>query len=82
MINEGARILDEGIAERAGDIDVIWIHGYGFPAVARWADVLREHGRVEICRGSADGILEAGEGSAAYAVAAAQKLASEGKGFE
>ena len=31
MINEGARILDEGIAERAGDIDVIWIHGYGFP---------------------------------------------------
>ena len=32
MINEGARILDEGIAERAGDIDVIWIHGYGFPA--------------------------------------------------
>jgi 3-hydroxyacyl-CoA dehydrogenase len=32
MINEGARILEEGIAERAGDIDVIWIHGYGFPA--------------------------------------------------
>jgi 3-hydroxyacyl-CoA dehydrogenase len=31
MINEGARILEEGIAERAGDIDVIWIHGYGFP---------------------------------------------------
>ncbi|MBZ0141439.1 MAG: enoyl-CoA hydratase/isomerase family protein [Pseudorhodoplanes sp.] len=31
MINEGARILDEGIALRAGDIDVIWIHGYGFP---------------------------------------------------
>ncbi|MGZ5895718.1 MAG: 3-hydroxyacyl-CoA dehydrogenase NAD-binding domain-containing protein [Xanthobacteraceae bacterium] len=31
MVNEGARILEEGIAERAGDIDVIWIHGYGFP---------------------------------------------------
>ncbi|GIK79399.1 MAG: enoyl-CoA hydratase/isomerase family protein [Pseudorhodoplanes sp.] len=31
MINEGARILEEGIALRAGDIDVIWIHGYGFP---------------------------------------------------
>jgi 3-hydroxyacyl-CoA dehydrogenase len=31
MINEGARILDEGIALRSGDIDVIWIHGYGFP---------------------------------------------------
>ena len=32
MINEGARILEEGIAERAGDIDVIWVYGYGFPA--------------------------------------------------
>jgi 3-hydroxyacyl-CoA dehydrogenase len=32
MINEGARILAEGVARRAGDIDVIWVHGYGFPA--------------------------------------------------
>jgi 3-hydroxyacyl-CoA dehydrogenase len=31
MLNEGARILDEGIAYRPGDIDVIWIHGYGWP---------------------------------------------------
>ena len=31
MINEGARILEEGIALRSGDIDVIWIYGYGFP---------------------------------------------------
>ncbi len=32
MINEGARILDEGIAERPGDIDAIWLHGYNWPA--------------------------------------------------
>ncbi|HEY4747323.1 MAG TPA: 3-hydroxyacyl-CoA dehydrogenase NAD-binding domain-containing protein, partial [Steroidobacteraceae bacterium] len=32
MINEGARILSEGIAARPGDIDVIWVLGYGFPA--------------------------------------------------
>jgi 3-hydroxyacyl-CoA dehydrogenase len=32
MINEGARILDEGIARRSGDIDVIWVYGYGFPS--------------------------------------------------
>jgi len=32
MINEGARILDEGFASRAADIDVIYISGYGFPA--------------------------------------------------
>ncbi len=31
MANEGARILEEGIALRAGDIDVIWVYGYGWP---------------------------------------------------
>lgn len=31
LINEGARILEERIAQRAGDIDVVWINGYGFP---------------------------------------------------
>jgi 3-hydroxyacyl-CoA dehydrogenase len=31
MINEGARILEEGIAERASDIDIVWVNGYGFP---------------------------------------------------
>ncbi len=32
LVNEGANILDEGIAYRSGDIDIIYIHGYGFPA--------------------------------------------------
>ena len=32
MINEGYKILDEGIAFRPGDIDIIWTAGYGFPA--------------------------------------------------
>jgi 3-hydroxyacyl-CoA dehydrogenase len=31
MLNEGARILEEGIAARASDIDVVWVNGYGFP---------------------------------------------------
>jgi 3-hydroxyacyl-CoA dehydrogenase len=31
MINEGARILEEGIAARSSDIDVIWLNGYGWP---------------------------------------------------
>ena len=31
LINEGARILEEGIALRASDIDIIYIYGYGFP---------------------------------------------------
>ncbi|MGJ7525398.1 3-hydroxyacyl-CoA dehydrogenase NAD-binding domain-containing protein [Variovorax sp. GB1P17] len=31
MVNEGARILEEGMASRALDIDVVWVHGFGFP---------------------------------------------------
>jgi 3-hydroxyacyl-CoA dehydrogenase len=31
MINEGAKILDEGKAQRASDIDIVWINGYGWP---------------------------------------------------
>lgn len=42
MVNEGAKILEEGIAARPLDVDVIWIYGYGFPVyrggVMYWAD--------------------------------------------
>jgi 3-hydroxyacyl-CoA dehydrogenase len=31
MINEGAKILEEGKASRASDIDIVWINGYGWP---------------------------------------------------
>jgi 3-hydroxyacyl-CoA dehydrogenase len=32
LVNEGARILEEGIVTRAVDIDIIYLNGYGFPA--------------------------------------------------
>jgi 3-hydroxyacyl-CoA dehydrogenase len=32
LVNEGANILEEGIAYRSGDLDIIYIYGYGFPA--------------------------------------------------
>ncbi|HVV93150.1 MAG TPA: 3-hydroxyacyl-CoA dehydrogenase NAD-binding domain-containing protein [Hyphomicrobiales bacterium] len=42
LVSEGAQILDEGIARRPGDIDVVWVYGYGFPAwrggPMYWAD--------------------------------------------
>jgi 3-hydroxyacyl-CoA dehydrogenase len=42
MVNEGALILEEGIAQRASDIDVVWIYGYGWPVYRGgpmfWAD--------------------------------------------
>jgi len=31
LVNEGAKILEEGIAQRASDIDIVYIYGYGFP---------------------------------------------------
>ncbi len=42
MVNEGAKILDEGIAIRGSDIDVVWVNGYGWPLYRGgpmyWAD--------------------------------------------
>ncbi|MEX0617329.1 MAG: 3-hydroxyacyl-CoA dehydrogenase NAD-binding domain-containing protein [Pseudohongiellaceae bacterium] len=32
LINEGAKILEEGIAQRPGDIDIVYVYGYAFPA--------------------------------------------------
>ncbi|MBM3218892.1 MAG: 3-hydroxyacyl-CoA dehydrogenase [Candidatus Rokubacteria bacterium] len=44
MVNEGAKILEEKIAIRASDIDVIWVYGYGWPVYRGgpmfWADQL------------------------------------------
>ena len=32
LVNEGARILEDGIAQRSSDIDIVYLNGYGFPA--------------------------------------------------
>jgi 3-hydroxyacyl-CoA dehydrogenase len=44
MVNEGAKILAEGKAQRASDIDVVWINGYGWPLFTGgpmfWADTV------------------------------------------
>jgi 3-hydroxyacyl-CoA dehydrogenase len=44
MVNEGAKILDEGIAARSSDIDIIWVTGYGWPKYRGgpmfWADLM------------------------------------------
>jgi 3-hydroxyacyl-CoA dehydrogenase len=44
MVNEGALILEEGKAQRASDIDVVWINGYGWPVYTGgpmfWASTL------------------------------------------
>lgn len=57
MVNEGCKILEEGKAQRASDIDVVWIYGYGWPVyrggpmfwgdlegAARIVEALERHG--------------------------------------
>ena len=57
LVNEGARILEAGIAESPDDIDVIWCNGYGFPrhrgGPMFYADTVGLHGVVDAIRGLA-----------------------------
>ena len=81
LINEGARILAEGIASRPGDIDVIWVHGYGFPV---WRGGPMFHADQVGLAKIRDRLLalaaETGEESLKPAPLIEQ-LASEGRGF-
>ncbi|MGE0344066.1 MAG: 3-hydroxyacyl-CoA dehydrogenase NAD-binding domain-containing protein [Porticoccaceae bacterium] len=81
MVNEGAKILEEGIAARALDIDIIWINGYGFPAYRGgpmfWAD---EIGLKTVCDAYQKYARQCGD---TYWKPAPllERLAREGKGF-
>jgi 3-hydroxyacyl-CoA dehydrogenase len=81
MMNEGARLLDEGIAARASDIDVIWVYGYGFPAHRGgpmfYADSVGLPALCERLRAAAARTGDAGLQPAPLLV----KLAQEGKRF-
>ena len=81
MINEGARILDEGIATRASDIDVIWAFGYGFPiwrgGPMHYADSI---GLKVIRDRLADWAARSGDASLKPAPLL-ERLAAEGRGF-
>lgn len=81
MINEGALILEEGIAARPLDIDIIWINGYGFPAYKGgpmfWADQIGLDNIVEAYRKYAKQFGQHYWQPAPLL----EKLAREGKGF-
>jgi 3-hydroxyacyl-CoA dehydrogenase len=80
VVNEGARILEEGIAARASDLNVAAILGYGWPVYTggpmAWAD---EIGLDRIVAGLE--ALEARLGAAFAPVPLLRKLAGEGRGF-
>jgi 3-hydroxyacyl-CoA dehydrogenase len=81
MVNEGAKILEEKIAIRASDIDVIWVYGYGWPVYRGgpmfWADsiglrALRDR-MLEFKKATGDGFWTP--------ASLLDRLANEGKGF-
>jgi 3-hydroxyacyl-CoA dehydrogenase len=81
MVNEGAKILEEKIAIRASDIDVIWVYGYGWPVYRGgpmfWADQIG----LRSVRDTMLGFQKA-TGDAFWAPAPLLgRLADEGKGF-
>jgi 3-hydroxyacyl-CoA dehydrogenase len=83
LINEGARIVEEGIAQRSSDIDIVYLNGYGFPAYRGgpmfYADQLGLH---EVARGLKR--IAAGAGAEAPFWQPANllaRLAAEGKTF-
>jgi 3-hydroxyacyl-CoA dehydrogenase len=81
MVNEGARILEEGIAARPGDIDVVWLHGYNWPAwrggPMHWADA---RGLNEVFARLTELARQTGDESLAPAPLLAQ-LVAEDRGF-
>ncbi|MFC5462886.1 3-hydroxyacyl-CoA dehydrogenase NAD-binding domain-containing protein [Massilia niabensis] len=81
LVNEGARILEEGIALRASDIDMVYLSGYGFPlhrgGPMLYADTVGLAKVLDAIRGFAQG--RHGEAWAPAPLLA--RLAGEGKGF-
>lgn len=80
MINEGAKILEEGKAQRASDIDIVWIYGYGWPVYRGgpmfYADAVRAKTVLERMR-----FYQAKLGDDFKPAALLEKVAAEGKGF-
>ncbi|MDB5745307.1 MAG: 3-hydroxyacyl-CoA dehydrogenase, partial [Massilia sp.] len=81
LVNEGARILEEGIALRASDIDMVYLSGYGFPlhrgGPMLYADTVGLAKVLEAIRGFAAGR----HGDAWTPAPLLERLASECKGF-
>ncbi|MFZ5670521.1 MAG: 3-hydroxyacyl-CoA dehydrogenase NAD-binding domain-containing protein [Pseudomonadota bacterium] len=80
MINEGAKILEEGKAIRASDIDIVWINGYGWPVYRGgpmfYADQIGLPKIVERLKHYQNQMGDFFKPSALL-----EKLAAEGKGF-
>ncbi len=82
LVNEGARILEEGIAARASDIDVVYLNGYGFPlhrgGPMLYADIV---GLANVVRALRRFAAEPGADPSWQPAPLLLRLAAEGRGF-
>jgi 3-hydroxyacyl-CoA dehydrogenase len=81
MINEAARILEEGIASRPGDVDVIWIYGYGWPAHRGGPMFHADQLGLGQVRDRLNALAEQTGDDSLRPAALLNRLADEGKGF-
>ncbi len=81
MVNEGAKILEEGKAQRASDIDIVWINGYGWPVYTGGPMFWADHVGLDKILAAMKG-FEAQMGAAFKPSALLEKLVAEGKGFK
>ena len=83
MVNEGARILEEGIAQRASDVDMVYLTGYGFPlhrgGPMCYADTVGLYNVVQTMKRFAANPLD--DASFWQPAPLLAKLAAEGKSF-
>jgi 3-hydroxyacyl-CoA dehydrogenase len=81
LVNEGAKILEEGIALRASDIDVVYVYGYSFPVYRGgpmfWAGQMGLDKALETIRG----YHEAGYGEVWEPAPLIERLVDDGRGF-
>jgi 3-hydroxyacyl-CoA dehydrogenase len=81
MVNEGCRILEEGIALRAVDIDIVYLNGYGFPEVTGGPMFWAEQQGLDTVLADIKRYGELYGGSAWEPAPLLERLVAEGKGF-
>ncbi len=85
LVNEGAKILEEGIAAKAGDIDMVYLFGYGFPPFRggpmRYADEVGAFNVVRAMRRYADADPDNRQAGAWEPAPLLAALAADGKTF-
>mgnify|MGYP003525239497 FL=1 len=84
-MNEGAKILEEGIAAKAGDIDMVYLFGYGFPPFRggpmRYADEIGAFNVVRAMRRYAEADRDNRQAGAWEPAPLLATLAADGKTF-